>query len=161
MSSGSLGLGFSYAVGVALANKRLGRNNHIYVILGDGECEEGIIWEAAMSASHFCLDNLTIIIDENGFQLDGETKIVMDTSSLAEKFRSFGFFVEEVDGHDIKALLETLSERHDQSTAIIAHTVKAHGISFLENNKISHQCSLTKKKYEQAVQEIKHTYGME
>lgn len=161
MSGGSLGLGFSYAVGVALANKRQGRNNHVYAILGDGECDEGIVWEAAMSAAHFILDNLTVIVDENGFQLDGETKAVMDSSSLADKFRSFGFIVEEVDGHDIGALLKVLPVRHEQPTAIIAHTVKAHGISFLENNKISHQCSLTKKKYEQAVQEIRNAYGME
>lgn len=161
MSGGSLGLGFSYAVGVALANKRQGINNHIYVILGDGECDEGIIWEAAMSAAHFGLDNMTVIIDENGFQLDGDTKSIMDNSSLAEKFKSFGFFVEEIDGHNIEELLKALKIKHDRPTAIIAHTVKANGISFLENNKISHQCSLTKKKYEQAVQEIKSAYGME
>lgn len=161
MSSGSLGLGFPYAVGIAVACKRKGLGNRIFVILGDGECDEGIIWEAAMSASHFHLDNLTVIVDANKFQLDGETKSVMDTSSLAEKFKAFGFEVVEVDGHNLEALVNALSAKHNSPNAVIAHTVKAHGISFLENNKNSHQCSLTKKKYEQAVKEIKEAYGVE
>lgn len=161
LSSGSLGLGFSYAVGVALSCKKSSINNRIFVILGDGECDEGIVWEAAMSAAHYNLDNLTVIVDMNGYQVDGETSEVMDNSSLADKFKSFGFHVEEVDGHDIEYLLDILPTKHDKPTAIIAHTVKANGISFLENNKNSHQCSLTKKKYEQAVQEIKDAYGME
>lgn len=161
MSTGSLGLGFPYAVGVAFANKKNDNIGKVFVILGDGECDEGIIWEAAMSAVHFGLKNLTVIVDENKYQLDGEVKYIMNNDSLADKFKAFGFDVEEVDGHDIDALLNVFAKQQDRPKAIIAHTIKAHGISFLENNKLSHQCSLTKKKYEQAVQEIKHAYGME
>lgn len=161
VSGGSLGLGFSYAVGLAMALKRRSNPARVFVILGDGECDEGIVWEAAMSAYHFNLENLTVIVDANGYQLDGETKNVMDTSSLAEKFKAFGYDVTEVDGHDLEALIKVLSEKHSRPNAIIAHTVKAHGISFLENNRNSHQCSLTKKKYEQAVAEIRSAYGME
>lgn len=161
MSTGSLGLGFSYAVGVALANKKNENHGKVFVIIGDGECDEGMIWESAMSAVHFGLNNLTVIVDANKYQLDGEIKEVMNNGSLADKFSSFGFDVKEVNGHDIETLLKVFASKSDKPTAIIAHTVKANGISFLENNKLSHQCSLTKKKYEQAVNEIKEAYGME
>lgn len=160
-STGSLGLGMSYAVGTAISCKKRGYGNRVFAILGDGECDEGIVWEAAMSAAHYGLDNLTVIVDANGYQLDGETKAVMNNAGLGDKFKSFGFEVEDVDGHDIARLLEALGKRHDRPNAIIARTVKAHGISFLENNKLSHQCSLSAKKYNQAVQEIKEAYGLE
>lgn len=160
-STGSLGLGFSYGVGVAFACRRNNLNNRIFVLLGDGECDEGIVWEAAMSAAHYNLNNLTVIIDVNGFQVDGETTSVMNSSSLVEKFKSFGFDVCAIDGHDIESLLKILPVRSEKPRAIIANTIKAHGISFLENNKLSHQCSLTKKKYQQAVDDIKKSYGLE
>lgn len=160
-SGGSLGLGFSYAIGVALANKRDGYDNKVFVILGDGECNEGIVWEAAMAASNFKLDNITVIVDVNGLQVDGETKLVMDSSCLADKFNAFGYDVTEVDGHDIKSLLEALQVKHDKPKAIIASTIKGHGISFLENNKNSHQFSLNSKKYEMSIKEIKASYGLE
>lgn len=161
MSTGSLGLGFPYAVGLAISCKKKELDNRVFVILGDGECDEGLVWEAAMSSSHYHLDNLTVIIDANGFQVDGKTKSVMDNSCLSEKFKSFGFEVMETDGHDIAGLISILSKKNDKPTAVIANTVKAHGISFLENNKNSHQCCLSQKKYEQAVKEIKDAYGVE
>lgn len=160
-SSGSLGLGLSYSVGIALACKKKELNNTVFSIIGDGECDEGIIWEAAQTASQYKLNNLTIIVDNNRFQLDGRTDEIMDQSRLAEKFKAFGFDVVEIDGHDISSLLQTLPIKSENPRAIIANTVKAHGISFLENNKLSHHCSLTKKKYQQAVDDIKKSYGLD
>ena len=158
-SGGSLGLGLSYAVGVAKACKMKGLNNTIYVILGDGEMDEGIVWESFMSIVHFHLDNIVIIVDRNGYQLDGPTDEIMGLNSIENKLTAFGFDVESLDGHSIETLLEVLPKKSGKSRAIVANTVKAHGISFLENNKMSHQTVLTKKKYEQAVAEIKEAYG--
>lgn len=161
-SAGSLGLGLSYAVGVSIACKKKGLDNRVYTVVGDGECDEGIIWEAAQTAAQYNLWNLTIIVDNNGYQLDGETKEVMSQEQIADKFKSFGFDVCMVDGHDIEALLKILPTQSEKPRAIIANTIKAHGISFLENNKLSHHCSLTKKKYQQAVDDImKSYYGLE
>lgn len=157
-SGGSLGLGLSYAVGVAKACKMKGLDNTIYVILGDGEMDEGIVWESLMSITHFNLDNMVIIVDKNGYQLDGPTDEIMSLSSIGKKLEAFGLDVEIVDGHSIEELLKVLPKKTGKPRAIVANTIKAHGISFLENNKISHQCVLTKKKYEQAVEEIKSTY---
>jgi len=160
-SAGSLGLGLSYSVGVSIACKKKGIHNSVYAIVGDGECDEGIIWEAAQTASQYHLANLTVIVDNNAYQLDGMTKEVISQENIADKFKSFGFDVRTVDGHDIEALLKVLPVKSDRPRAIIANTVKAHGISFLENNKLSHQCSLTKKKYQQAVDDIMKSYGLE
>lgn len=160
-SAGSLGLGLSYAVGVATACKRKNLRNQIYCIVGDGECDEGIVWEAIQTASQLNLDNLTIIVDSNQYQLDGPTIEIMNQSQIADKFKAFGFDVSEVNGHDIETLLEVLPIKSDKPRAIIANTIKAHGISFLENNKMSHHCSLTKKKYLQAVEDIRKSYGLE
>lgn len=157
-SGGSLGLGLSYATGVAKACKMKGIDNRIYVLLGDGEMDEGIVWESLMSISNFGLNNITIIVDRNNFQLDGPTSDVMNLLSLEDKLRSFGFDVIDIDGHSIDELSETLPKNCDKPLAIVANTVKAHGISFLENNKMSHQCVLPKKKYELAVEEIKKAY---
>lgn len=157
-ASGSLGLGLSYAVGVALACKKKGLDNRIFVILGDGECDEGIIWESLMSIRNYNLDNMTLIVDQNHYQLDGPTEEVMNQYSLADKFKAFGFTVQNINGHDIDALHETLLQK-DGFRVIIADTIKAHGISFLENNKMSHHTSLTMKKYQQAITDIKTAYG--
>lgn len=157
-SGGSLGLGLSYAVGVAKACKMKGLKNTIYVLVGDGEMNEGIVWESLMSIAHFGLNNIVLIVDKNGYQLDGPTDEVMGLSSIENKLIAFGFDVETIDGHSIEALLETLPKKSAKPRAIVANTIKAHGISFLENNKSSHQCVLTKKKYEQAVAEIKEAY---
>lgn len=158
-SGGSLGLGISYATGVAKASKMKGLNNIVYVLLGDGEMDEGIVWESLMSISNFGLNNITIIVDRNNYQLDGPTAEVMNLMSLEDKLRAFGFDVIDVDGHSIDELSKTLPKKSERPRAIIANTVKAHGISFLENNKMSHQCTLSRKKYEQAVEEIGRAYN--
>jgi transketolase len=158
-SGGSLGLGLSYAVGVAKACKLKGLDNSVYVLLGDGEMDEGIIWESLMSISHFQLDNIVVILDKNGYQLDGPTAEIMGLSSIEKKLEAFGLDVEIVDGHSIIELLMALSKKTGKPRVIVANTIKAHGISFLENNKLSHQCVLSKKKYEMAVEEIKSAYN--
>ena len=154
-SGGSLGLGLSYAVGVALAMQKKYQSNKVYVLLGDGECDEGIVWESLMSIANFKLNNLIIIVDRNGYQLDGPTKEIMNQYSLEEKFKSFGLEVEVVNGHSIEELLCVLNKPSDVSRVIIADTVKANGISFLMNNKMAHHCVLSLKKYEKAVEDIK------
>ncbi|MDD6258519.1 MAG: transketolase [Erysipelotrichaceae bacterium] len=136
MSTGSLGQGISAAVGEAIANK-LDHNNHrIYALLGDGECEEGQVWEAAMSASHYKLDNLCAIVDDNGLQIDGRTEDVIGPEPLDEKFRAFGWHVINVDGHDYEALDHAFREAmtiKDKPTCLIARTIKGKGVSFMEN----------------------------
>lgn len=158
-SGGSLGLGISYAVGVAKACKDKNLGNRIYVILGDGEMDEGIVWEALMAIVNFGLNNVTIIIDRNQYQLDGPTSEIMNLLSVEDKLKAFGYDVETVDGHSIPALLGTLGKASDKPRAIVANTIKANGISFLMNNKVSHQCVLPRKKYEMAVEEIKQAYN--
>lgn len=160
-SGGSLGLGISYAVGVAKACKNKELGNRIYVIVGDGEMDEGIVWEALISIVNFGLNNVTIIVDRNQYQLDGPTKNIMNLLSVEDKLTSFGYEVETVDGHSIQDLLGVLSKSSDKPRAIVANTIKGNGISFLVNNKISHQCVLSKKKYDLAVEEIKKAYNGE
>jgi len=155
-SGGSLSLGLSFAVGVALSCKKDCLKNHVYVLLGDGECDEGLVWESLMSASHFNLTNLTVIVDCNGLQSDGYTQDIMNHSSLAEKFKSFGFNTKEIDGHDLNILCESLvSKDLKRPNAIIAHTLKGKGVSFMENNKKWHHGSLSLNEYEIAVSEQK------
>lgn len=157
-SGGSLGLGISYAVGVAKACKNKGLGNRIYVILGDGEMDEGIVWEALMSIANFGLNNVTVIVDRNQYQLDGPTSDIMNLQSVEDKLKAFGYEVVTVDGHNIVSLLDVLGKSSDKPRAIVANTIKANGISFLINNKMSHQCALPKKKYDLAVEEIKQAY---
>lgn len=154
-SGGSLSMGLSFAVGVAIAAKKKAINNRVYAIVGDGECDEGLVWEAAMSASNYRLDNLTVIVDCNGLQYDGLTKDVMNHLSLVEKFRAFGFFTIEVDGHDCNALYEAFQKRNKNTPiAIVAHTVKGKGVSFMENKKEWHHSTLSQQQYEQALSEL-------
>ena len=157
-SGGSLGLGISYAVGVALASKQRGIDHKIYVILGDGECDEGIVWEALMSISNFKLNNVVVIIDRNGYQLDGTTHEVMNQYSLEQKFQSFGFDVDVVNGHSVEELYTSFTKSSDSARVIIANTAKANGISFLMGNKMAHHCVLSPKKYDKAVEDIKAMY---
>lgn len=136
MSTGSLGQGFSASVGMALAGKLDGKKSKVYALLGDGEIQEGIIWEAAMSAAHYKLDNLVAILDNNGLQIDGRNEDVMTVEPIYEKFESFGWDVLQVDGHDIEAIAEALDqadEARERPTLIIAHTVKGKGVSFMED----------------------------
>lgn len=158
-SGGSLGLGLSYSIGVALACKRNDINNRIFCIVGDGEMQEGIVWEALMAAAHYRLSNLTVIIDRNNLQIDGETETVMSIQPLNERLRSFGMIVEQIDGHNILQILSALQVRTNQPVAIIANTIKGNGISFLENQRQSHQYALNERQYQQAVKDIKTYYG--
>lgn len=156
-SGGSLSLGISYAVGVALACKSKGVNNRIFVLLGDGECDEGLVWEAVMSAVNYHLNNLTFIVDCNGLQSDGYTKDVMDHSPLEKKFEGFGCAVVSVDGHSEKDMLNAYKvESKDCPLVIVAHTVKGKGVSFMENLQQWHHGTLSQAQYEQAMEEVSH-----
>lgn len=155
-SGGSLSMGMSFAVGIALACKKKSLNNHVYTLVGDGECDEGLIWEAAMSASNYGLNNLTVIVDCNKLQYDGYTTQVMNLLSLGEKFKAFGFHVIEVDGHSCSQLVDALSSRSTtQPTCVIAHTIKGKGVSFMENQKEWHHSTLNDVQYQQALEEVK------
>lgn len=137
MSAGALGQGLSFAIGVSLAGKLNGQDYRTYVLLGDGECDEGQVWEAAMAAAHFKLDKLIAIVDNNGIQLDGWNKDIMNLEPLSKKWQSFGWHVIEADGHDISELttaFENAWQVSSQPTVIIAQTVKGKGVSFMENN---------------------------
>ena len=136
-STGSLGQGVSIAVGMALGAKHLGKDTKVFALVGDGESQEGQIWEAYMAAAHYKLDNLTVIIDNNGLQIDGETKDVMPTEPLDKKFESFGWHVIKIDGHDfdqIEAAYKEAEQTKGQPTMILAKTIKGKGVSFMENN---------------------------
>ena len=156
-SGGSLSLGISYAVGVALACKSKGYNNRIFVLLGDGECDEGLVWEAVMSAVNYHLDNLTFIVDCNGMQSDGYTKDVMDHSPFEKKFEGFGCKVISVDGHSAKELETAYMQKGEYCPlAIVAHTMKGKGVSFMENLQQWHHGTLSQVQYEQAMEEVSH-----
>lgn len=136
ISTGSLGQGVSNAVGIALGGKIDKKNYRVYTILGDGECEEGEVWEAAMCAAHYKLDNLCAFVDVNGLQIDGPTEEVMNPNPLGDKFRAFGWNTVEIDGHDYNAIEKALADAKNtkgRPTAIIAKTVKGKGVSFMEN----------------------------
>ncbi len=137
MSAGSLGQGLSFAVGVALAGRLNSQNYRVYVLLGDGECDEGQVWEAAMAASHYKLDNLVAIVDNNGLQIDGWNCDVMNLAPFDKKWQDFGWNVTDVDGHDLTQLINAFNQAKsvkEQPTVIIAHTIKGKGVSFMENN---------------------------
>lgn len=157
-SGGSLGMGLSQGVGVALGYRKKKIDNRVFVMLGDGELDEGSNWEAAMSAAHFNLDNLIVIVDKNTVQGDGTTDEIMKLGDLAQKFSAFGFETREVDGHNISALYENISALIDNHNgkpkALIAHTIKGKGVSFMENNHVWHHNIMTPQQYEQAIQEL-------
>lgn len=154
-SGGSLSLGLSFGVGVALSCKRTGLSSRIVVLVGDGECDEGLVWESAMAAGSFTLTNLTVIVDCNGMQSDGKKSEIMNHYSIAEKFRAFGFEVIEIDGHDHGAIAESLSSRHEtKPVAIIANTVKGKGISFMAGNPDWHHGILTQALFDTAMGEL-------
>ncbi len=137
MSTGSLGQGFSAAVGMAMASSLDNDPGRIYVMLGDGEIQEGIVWEAAMSAAHYRLDNIVGILDHNGLQIDGRNEDVMTVEPVADKFRAFGWNVININGHDFDEILgafKNARECRERPTMIIAETIKGKGVSFMENN---------------------------
>ncbi len=157
MSSGSLGQGISAACGMALAGKIRNKNYRVYAILGDGECEEGQVWEAAMFAAHYQLDNLCALVDWNGLQIDGPIKDVIDPTPLDEKFRAFGWHVISIDGHDFDAIEAAYQEARSVSgkpTMIIATTTKGKGVSFMENQVGWHGKAPNAEQYAQAVAEL-------
>lgn len=154
MCGGSLGQGLSFAVGCALAMKMDGLPNRVFALLGDGECDEGQIWEAAMSAAHYGLGNLTAIVDRNRIQNDRFTDDVMKLEPLADKWRAFGWRALDVDGHDMADLAPALESRSDGPTVIIARTVKGKGVSFMENNPAYHGASPDKSEFERAMAEL-------
>ena len=157
MTTGSLGLGFSAACGMALSAKISGDAHRVYAVLGDGESEEGQVWEAAMFAAHKKLDNLCIFLDYNGLQIDGPVAEVNDPSPLDKKFAAFGWNVLVIDGHDIEAIdgaVQAAKACKDKPTAVICNTVKGKGVSFMENAVKWHGSAPNEEQYKQAVSEI-------
>lgn len=157
MNSGSLGHGLSVGVGMAIAEKRDGSPARVYVVMGDGELAEGSVWEAAMAASHYGLDNLTAIVDRNGLQISGSTEQVMAQESQRERWSAFGWHVLEADGNDvaeISAKLEEAAGFRGKPCVIIAHTVKGYGVSFMENRAEWHHKVPDREQYETAMAEL-------
>ncbi len=158
-SNGSLGMGLSIGIGVAMAAKKKKKDFKTYVIMGDGECNEGSVWEASMAAPNFDLNNLTVIIDNNNFQQTGKNTEIMDVKNLKEKWQSFGWYVDEIDGHDISKLYDYFNQvkKINKPKAVIAKTIKGKGFSFSEGNNEWHHAILTKKYYEQALNELNNS----
>ena len=158
VTSGSLGHGLSVGVGMALAAKLNGTDQYCYVIVGDGEMNEGPMWEAMLFASHRALDNLIVIVDENGFQAMGRTSEVLRLGSLQDKFQAFDFDVITVDGHDEAALEDGLAvlkkNKNGKPKAIIAHTIKGKGVSFMEDDNAWHYTRLSEDTFKQAMSEL-------
>ncbi len=156
-STGSLGMGFSLAIGVAIALKKKKLNNKVFVLLGDGECNEGSIWEAALCAPNLKLNNLTVIIDNNKFQQTGSNKEIMNTHDLEKKWSSFNWITKKVDGHNHKEIFEALNLTEEKlPKAIICNTIKGKGFSFSENNNDWHHKIMTKDNYELALKELEN-----
>lgn len=160
MSTGSLGQGFSAACGMAARAKREGMNWRVYTILGDGEIEEGQVWEAAMFANMYKLDNITAFVDFNGYQIDGAVQEVMDPTPIDDKFRAFGWHAAVIDGHDPEAIEKAVSEAEScgRPAVIICRTVKGKGVSFMENNYTWHGKAPKDEEYAIAEKELREAY---
>ena len=157
-STGSLGQGLSIANGMAMSSKLNSKGIRVYCLLGDGEIEEGQIWEAAMTASHYKLDNLCVIVDNNNLQIDGTVEDVMSPYPIDEKFKSFGFNTINIDGHDITQIIKAFDMAKavkGKPTAIIAKTVKGKGVSFMENQVGWHGKAPNEEEYKKAMKELK------
>jgi transketolase len=157
MSAGALGQGLSFGIGVALNGRLDARDYHTYVLMGDGECDEGQVWEAAMAAGHFKLDRLIAIVDNNGIQIDGWNKDVMNIEPLPDKWKSFNWNVLETDGNDIAQVIEALEKAGSSSgkpSVIIAHTTKGEGVSFMENNPDFHGKAPNAEELKKALKEL-------
>ena len=157
MSAGSLGMGLSFSIGVALAARLDHRDYRTYVLLSDGECDEGQTWEAALSAAHFKVDNLTAIVDCNRIQLSGWTKDIMNLEPLNQKWQAFGWHTIDIDGHDFNQILAAFQEAErikNKPTVIIARTIKGKGVSFMENNVKFHGKAPTPEEAERALKEL-------
>ncbi len=158
MSTGSLGQGISTAVGMAYAAKHTGKNNRVYTLLGDGEIQEGQVWEACMAAAHYKLDNLCVIVDNNGLQIDGSIADVMSPYPIVDKLVAFGFQVTEIDGHDFDAIegaFAAARATQGKPSAIVIKTVKGKDISFMENDAGWHGKAPNDAEYAQAMSELK------
>ena len=155
ISTGSLGQGFSAAVGMALGywydNKI---DSQVYCLLGDGECDEGQVWETAMFTSSYNLKNITVIIDRNGYQIDGKTEDVMKLEPLDLKWKSFGWEVEKIDGHNMNEIVDALEKSRGKRVVVIAHTIKGKGVSFIENNNAYHSKPCNRKDCKKAITEL-------
>ena len=161
MSTGSLGQGVSTACGMALGAKKQGKSLRVYTLLGDGEIEEGQVWEAMMMAAHYKLDNLCVIVDNNNLQIDGAISEVMSPYPIGEKLAAFGLFVQEIDGHDfeqIEAALTAARAEKGRPSAIILKTVKGKGVSYMENQVSWHGTAPNDEQYEQAMAELTAAY---
>ena len=161
MSTGSLGQGVSCAVGMALAAKVAGKDYRVYSVLGDGEIQEGQVWEAAMFASHKKLDNLTVFIDNNDLQIDGTMEEVNSPYPIPEKFQAFGWNTVEIDGHDFDQIEDAVAQAKsvkDKPTAVVMHTVKGKGVSFMEHQVGWHGVAPNAEQYEKAMNELKAQY---
>lgn len=155
VSSGSLGQGLSVACGIALAGKLDRKDYRVYTLLGDGECDEGQVWEAAILASHYKLDKLTAIVDRNGLQIDGPTEKIMCLEPMARKWKAFGWHVIEIDGNKMPEIVVALeTKRVSRPTVIIAHTFKGKGVSFMEGINAFHGKALSKEETKIALQEL-------
>ena len=158
MSTGSLGQGISCACGMAKGGKYLNKDFRVYTLLGDGEIQEGQVWEACMLSSHYKLDNLCVIIDNNGLQIDGDVADVMSPYPIVDKLEAFGFKALTIDGHDfdqIEAAMNTARETKGQPTAIVMKTIKGKDVSFMENNAGWHGKAPNDAEHEQAIRELK------
>ncbi len=157
VSTGSLGYGLSIAAGIAKGMKALKQDNRVYVLMGDGEQQEGSVWEAVMAAPHFKLDNLCAIVDCNGLQIDGKVEDVLNINPIADKYRAFGWNVIEIDGHNLKEVDEAYTKAKQckgKPTAIMAKTIKGKGVSFMENVADWHGKAPNAEQLEQALKEI-------
>lgn len=157
MSTGSLGQGISTAVGMAIAGKLDNKDYRVYTLLGDGELEEGQVWEASMSAAHYKLNNLTAFIDYNGLQIDGNCENVMSPMPIDEKFKAFGWNVINIDGHDFEQIFDAIEKAKAETnkpTAVVCKTIKGKGVSFMENEAGWHGSAPNREQCEQALEEI-------
>lgn len=157
MSTGSLGQGLSVANGMALAGKLDDKSYRVYAYLGDGELQEGQVWEAAMTSAHYKLDNLTAFVDYNGLQIDGDTEKVMNVNPIADKFEAFGWNVISIDGHSFEEIFKAIDEAKNvkgKPTMIVAKTVKGKGVSFMENQAGWHGSAPSKEQCEAALKEL-------
>ena len=162
MSTGSLGQGISTAVGMAMAAKHTGKENRVYTLLGDGEIQEGQVWEACMAAAHYKLDNFCAVVDNNGLQIDGAIADVMSPYPIVNKLEAFGFSVQEIDGHDFDAIEAAFAKAREvkgQPSAIVIKTTKGKGVSFMENNAGWHGKAPNDAEYAQAMEELKAQYA--
>ena len=154
ISGGSLGMGLGYAAGLALSLRRKRLPGRVFCVVGDGECDEGSVWESAALIGHKRLANLTVVVDANGMQLDGPTAQILDNGPINRKFTAFGFDVVEVDGHDVIQLADALRNPGDRPRAVVARTRKGHGLSFAEGHAEWHDKALTEGLYQQAMREL-------